>query len=151
MPARHALDEIGNRSNLIFVTVCTKDRKPILASEEVHALLRHVWDVADNWLVGKYVIMPDHIHFFCAPATPEAPNVRDWITFWKSVFTRRWPRAEDKAVWQRGAWDRQMRKDESYAEKWSYVAANPVRHGLVRRIEDWPYQGEVNVLPWHEP
>ena len=114
-------------------------------------LLQNIWGVADNWLVGKYVIMPDHIHFFCAPATPEAPNVRDWIAFWKSVFTRHWPHADDEPIWQRGAWDRQLRKGDSYSTKWAYVAANPVRHGLVQHVEDWPYQGEMSVLPWHEP
>jgi hypothetical protein len=33
-------------------------------------------------------------------------------------------------------------------DKWSYVRENPVRAGLVARAEDWPYQGELNVLDW---
>ena len=150
-PARHALDDLGNRSNLVFVTVCTKDRKPILANDAVHELLTEVWRISATWLVGRYVIMPDHLHLFCAPATFEAPNVRDWISFWKATFTRKWTRAEDKPIWQRDAWDRQLRKGESYSAKWEYVAENPVRHGLVKRTEDWPFRGELNVLQWHEP
>ena len=35
---------------------------------------------------------------------------------------------------------------ESYDDKWEYVRLNPVRHGLVVRPGDWPYQGELNVL-----
>jgi hypothetical protein len=27
---------------------------------------------------------------------------------------------------------------------------NPVRAGLVSRPEEWPYQGELNVLEWRE-
>jgi hypothetical protein len=27
---------------------------------------------------------------------------------------------------------------------------NPVRHGYVAHAEDWPYQGELNVLQWHD-
>ena len=32
--------------------------------------------------------------------------------------------------------------------KWEYVVRNPVRAGLVNRREDWPFQGELNVLRW---
>ncbi|PYJ59756.1 MAG: hypothetical protein DME74_11770 [Verrucomicrobia bacterium] len=54
------------------------------------------------------------------------------------------------AAWQRDFWDRQLRRGESYAEKWKYVENNPVRHGHVQRAEDWLYQGELNVLHWHD-
>jgi hypothetical protein len=43
-----------------------------------------------------------------------------------------------------------MAASRSYAEKRQYVSNNPVRHGYVRRAEDWPYQGELNVLEWHD-
>jgi len=44
--------------------------------------------------------------------------------------------------------DTQLRRGESYDAKWDYVVANPVRAGLVSKSEDWPYQGEMNVLTW---
>jgi putative transposase len=51
----------------VFVTVCAKHRKPILANPEAHNALRDAWQRAENWLVGRYMIMPEHIHLFCAP------------------------------------------------------------------------------------
>jgi hypothetical protein len=42
----------------------------------------------------------------------------------------------------------QLRRSENYTEKWQYVLRNPVRAKLVENIEDWPYQGEMNVLMW---
>jgi len=51
-------------------------------------------------------------------------------------------------IWQRDFWDTQLRKGENYDEKWQYVLENPVRAGLVKHSEDWPYQGELNVLEW---
>jgi len=33
---------------------------------------------------------------------------------------------------------RQLHRAESYEEKWNYVRNNPVRHGYVSRVEDWP-------------
>ena len=56
----------------------------------------------------------------------------------------------DGKVWQRDCWDRQLRREESYAEKWAYVHQNPVRAGLVAESEQWPYQGELNTLMWHD-
>jgi REP element-mobilizing transposase RayT len=61
---------------------------------------------------------------------------------------RHWPNPDHAPVWQRHFWDRQLRKSESYDQKWQYVIENPVRAGLVTKPEDWPYQGELNVLRW---
>ena len=53
-------------------------------------------------------------------------------------------------LFQRDCWDRQLRTGESYAQKWAYVRNNPVRKGLVANADDWPYQGRMNILEWHE-
>jgi len=37
---------------------------------------------------------------------------------------------------------------ESYADKWEYVRRNPVRHGYCDNPDEWPYQGELNILQW---
>jgi REP element-mobilizing transposase RayT len=51
----------------VFVTVCTKHRAKWLTSSEAHRLLVASWTQADAWLVGDYVLMPDHLHLFAAP------------------------------------------------------------------------------------
>ncbi len=141
---------MGNRSILIFVTVCANHRKSILARPEIHDLLVDLWGDTTQWVVGCYIIMPDHLHLFCAPASRNSVNVRNWIGYWKSRSAIRWPDSSARPVWQRHAWDRQLRNGESYTEKWHYVRNNPVRAGLVQRVEEWPYQGEMNALSWHD-
>jgi len=147
-PIHQPVCERFNTPIIVFVTVCTKDRKPMLANAEMHETLRGSWQRAERWLVGKYVIMPDHIHLFCAPLVSVPESLQSWIGFWKATATRRWPHREDLAIWQRHFWDMQLRRSESYSAKWDYVVANPVRAGLVNKPEDWPYQGEMNVLTW---
>jgi hypothetical protein len=50
--------------------------------------------------------------------------------------------------WQKGFFDHVIRSDESYEQKWIYVRENPVRAGLVRSAQDWPFAGEImNVVP----
>jgi REP element-mobilizing transposase RayT len=142
--------EIAGCSAIVFVTVCAASRRPILARDDVHRLLRESWRMADAWIVGRYVVMPDHLHLFCAPASREAPSLSAWIAFWKSTASRRWPRAEEQPVWQASYWDRQLRAAESYSEKWGYVRANPVRAGLVSDAEAWPFAGELNAFRFRE-
>ena len=92
--------------------------------------------------------MPDHLHLFCAPNDLSPAPITSWVKFWKSQAARHWPQRDQLPIWQRDFWDTQLRREESYAAKWDYVAQNPVRAGLVSRAEDWPYQGEMNMLDW---
>lgn len=149
-PAHQTWRRNHNRSVIIFVTVCTRNRQPLLANPSVHRALLDSWEEADSWMVGRYVVMPDHVHLFASPRDPESPDLRRWIRFWKGIVTKRCPREEGKSLWQRDVWDWQLRSGDSYTAKWEYVRSNPVRHGLTRNPEDWPYQGELNELIWHD-
>ena len=139
-----------NRSIIIFLTVCTEKRKPILAHDDIHQLLLASWRADDKWLVGRYVVMPDHVHLFCAPNAIVPVALEAWVHFWKSRVSSQWPRPGEQPVWQKSFWDTQLRRGDSYGNKWDYVWQNPVRHGLVAKSEDWSYQGELNVLEWHD-
>ncbi|NBD37147.1 MAG: hypothetical protein GVY10_01080 [Verrucomicrobia bacterium] len=138
------------RSAIIFLTVCTKGRKCILATDASHHLLLQAWKKADNWTVGKYLIMPDHVHLFCSPSYFIHKSIQKWQGYWKYLVSRDWKDTTAKPLWQIGGWDRQLRGADSYAAKWRYVRENPVRAGLVTNAESWPYQGELNRLEWRD-
>jgi REP element-mobilizing transposase RayT len=139
---------LEGRPIIVFLTVCTRNRRRIMANQEIAHLLISLWQRTGEWLVGRYVIMPDHVHLFCAPRHLDPRPLKHWVQFWKNGVTREWPGKEDKPIWQREFWDRQLREGEKYEEKWEYVRCNPCRQGLVERPEDWPYQGELNILEW---
>jgi putative transposase len=149
-PAHFPTLEAGSRSVIIFLTVCTKGRRPLLANHEAAQLLSRTWAAANVGRVGRYVILPDHVHLFCAPNTFPPQPLKNWVSFWKNSVTRPGPNRDEVAVWQPDYWDRPLRRSESCGEKWEYVASNPVRHGYVSHAEDWPYRGELNVLEWHD-
>jgi REP element-mobilizing transposase RayT len=94
------------------------------------------------------MIMPDHIHLFCAPADLIPMPLEPWVRFWKANVSKNWSDPEHLPIWQRDFWDTQLRRTEGYEEKWNYVVENPVRAGFVNNSEDWLYQGEVNLLDW---
>jgi len=109
----------------------------------MHAAIIEAWMAATAWRVGRYVIMPDHVHLFAAPGQPELP-LGNWVKYWKRPLSK----TLGAGAWQDDYWDRTLRSDENYAEKWNYTARNPERAGLVRRWEDWPFQGELNQFTW---
>jgi REP element-mobilizing transposase RayT len=144
------LDHVFPRDAIFFITVCVQDRRLLLATPAAAHVLLDEWKAAGQrhgWLIGRYVIMPDHVHFFCCRMARE--NSRDL-----SVFMQRWKEWTSKGliksigayspVWQKEFFDHVLRSSESYAEKWEYVRMNPVRAGLVGHPDDWPYAGHID-------
>jgi hypothetical protein len=82
---------------------------------------------------------------FCAPRELDFPIER-WIIFWKRKFRLKHQRAEWK--FQSRGWHHRLRSGENYSEKWIYVQENPLRKGLVKEMNDWPYKGRVFDLMW---
>ena len=140
----------GNRSVLIFVTICTKSRLACLLSEEGHRVICRAWAEATHYRVGKYLIMPDHVHFFCSPATYPAETMKPWVEYFKSRTAQNWPMPLPHKLWQRGYWDTQIFTHEQYRSKWAYVQNNPVRANLIDRAEEWKFTGEMYSLQWHD-
>jgi putative transposase len=150
-------DEIGRKNpaagvhiqsgqpSFVLLTVTTKDRAPWLTNPDAHKLLRETWLQATAWLVSDYLLMPDHLHLFCAPQDLHF-TIEQWIVFWKRDFRRRHQNKNWK--FQPRGWHHRLRGDESYSTKWHYIQENPIRKNLVNRIEDWPYKGTIHSLRW---
>ncbi|MHB8653690.1 MAG: REP-associated tyrosine transposase [Terriglobia bacterium] len=131
-----------------YVTVCTGPRRSILANNEMHDSFKTFADRAKDYsvLVGRYVLMPDHAHFFAA-FNPNSPTLSKWMKSWKNTLSKTLRHMKIPAPhWEKDFFDHVMRSAESYEEKWEYVRMNPVRAGLVAHPEDWPYQGEIHRL-----
>lgn len=76
--------------------------------------------------VGRYVIMPDHIHLF-AGFGPESTLVSAWIKSLKNAISKTLRTTHCLGPhWQKGFFDHVIRSQESYDEKWLYVRNNPV-------------------------
>jgi putative transposase len=171
------LDRLFTSYPLYFVTACTEDRKPILANAKVHEDFRKFCQTGleRGAFVGKYVLMPDHLHLFVAfgeeyeaalvearvrrsqtGATEDAVAavcdrrlsvLSEWMKSLKNSLSKTLRGMNVPAPhWQKGFFDHVMRSEESYSEKWLYVVENPVRKKLPACVEGWPYQGEIYPL-----
>ena len=99
----------------------TAGRRKILASPFAHEAIVGAWHLATKWLVGRFVMMPDHVHFFCAPNGLDASSLEVWMRYWKSIATRNLGEVGG-SVWQRHHWDRQLRRGESYDDEMGVCA-----------------------------
>jgi putative transposase len=144
-PARGVLIS-SDRPTIVFLTVGTKNRQPWLAQKTVHDALQKIWRATNTWLVGNYLLMPDHVHLFCAPRDLNV-TLQRWVSYWKREFSCL--HLPETGEWLRNNfWDTRLRRGENYTQKWNYVRENPVRAGLVKQSDDWPFQGRMSILPW---
>ena len=128
--------------NIFFLTVNAKDRVPWMAQATVQEGLASVWRTeATAWVVGYYLLMPDHLHLFCAPRDLQF-GIDTWITFWKRQFSRQ--HLVEPWTFQRRGFHHRIRDAQEFTEKWIYVRENPLRKGLVKDPDDWPFQGIIH-------
>jgi REP-associated tyrosine transposase len=67
----------------------------------------------------------------------------------QSRFARSIPKGErrspvrqargERGIWQRRFWEHLIRDETDYARHVEYCCINPVKHGLVARVRDWPH------------
>jgi putative transposase len=94
------------------------------------------------------VILPDHLH--CIWSLPEGDCAfpERWNRI-KGEFSRRLDddahrsrsrvSKRERGLWQRRYWERLVRDDRDLRNCIDYIHRNPVKHGLVARVADWPY------------
>ena len=121
---------------MYFVTACTASRRAFLANSVVHQVFIN-FAMSGNergaW-VGRYVLMPDHVHLFVA-FDDEKISLQTWMKSLKNALSKTLREMNAQSPhWQKGFFDHVLRGGESYSEKWEYVFQNPVRAGLVARL-----------------
>ncbi len=97
--------------------------------------------------IEAIVVLPDHLHTVWT--LPE--NDTDYSSRWRAIksrFTRRIRtqgvplQANSKgeyALWQRRYWEHTIRDEDDLKKHVDYIHYNPVKHGLVSRVTNWPY------------
>ena len=97
--------------------------------------------------IDAIVVLPDHVHTIMTLPPQDADFAGRWRRI-KSLFTRgavaagvtaERNRKGEYSLWQRRFWEHTIRDEEDFARHVDYVHFNPVKHGLVARVRDWPY------------
>ncbi|MEZ6068209.1 MAG: transposase [Planctomycetaceae bacterium] len=145
----------NREGSIYFFTVVTHRRRPILTTDLGRRCLRdaiRAVRVDRPFLMLGVVLLPDHLH-----AIWELPRGDgDYSTRWrriKSLFTNDWLAAGgtsigvtrsraaqgERGVWQRRFYEHTCRDDDDLKRCLDYLHVNPLKHGLVSRVIDWPW------------
>lgn len=132
-----------------FLTMTLRDRRSSLLVDHI-ALLREAFrDVRQRqpFETLAIVVLPEHLHWLCALPENDA-DFSTRVRLIKRGFTvrllaaglalRRDARGEYR-LWQRRFWEHTIRDDEDLRRHVDYIHYNPVKHGLVVAVRDWPH------------
>jgi len=120
-----------------FFTVNLQNRQSDLLTRHIDKLRAALSFVKSRrpFLINAWVILPDHMH--CIWTLPE--NDSDYSSRWRDIkktFTRA---LAQRDVWQPRFWEHTLRNEEDYRRHMDYIYINPVKHGYVSRVSDWPW------------
>jgi putative transposase len=133
-----------------FFTVNLADRRLRLLTEHIDLLRAAFRDTRARhpFLVEAVVVLPDHLHAIWTLPEEDANFASRWRLI-KSAFSRGVPRHEqvsksrsrkgERGIWQRRYWEHTLRDEDDFARHVDYIHFNPVKHGHVLRVSDWPY------------
>lgn len=92
--------------------------------------------------------MPNHLHAIWQLPADDGNYALRWRII-KSHFSRQFnanPQRSnskinhrEKGIWQRRYWEHQIRNEQDLQRHVDYIHYNPVKHGLVRQVKDWPH------------
>ncbi|NOX08987.1 MAG: transposase [Gammaproteobacteria bacterium] len=138
-----------------FFTVVTHKRRRFLAQPN-HIMIGRsvVRDVKQRYpfAIDACVILPDHIHFIWTMPDGDV-NYSRRIGLIKAACSRAFiacgldmpavnfsrKSRNEHAVWQRRFWEHRIRDERDYRHCMDYLHYNPVKHGLVCSVNEWPY------------
>lgn len=113
----------------------------LLRRAEIAATVRDSWLFNDGkrYHLHAWVVMPNHVHVLVQMAENVSLGgvVHDWKSFTSHAINRTTGR--QGALWQRDYWDRFMRSEQHFEETLAYILSNPVKAGLARSVEEWPW------------
>jgi REP element-mobilizing transposase RayT len=128
----------------LFVTFRKNTRDP-LTPQARDAVLQHcLHDHGKRYQLHAAVVMPEHVHLLLTPLRDE----KGWpcglpaiLKALKGTSARSVNKlaASSGPVWQEESFDHVLRSQESFAGKLEYIRQNPVRRGLVKNPEDYPW------------
>lgn len=135
---------------IYFFTIALADRRSRILVEHVDAL-RAAFAVTMREhpvRVDAMVVLPDHLHAVWRLPDGDTDFPLRWRKL-KARFTRAVSGEHrrsaskiakgERGLWQRRYWEHMIRDVDDWRQHVEYCWFNPVRHGLVARVRDWPY------------
>jgi len=137
-----------------FFTVVTYRRARLFETQLARDSLRQAISrtrTSHPFETTAFCLLPDHLHCVWKLPQGDADFSMRWASI-KGIFSREYPRPERHqhvalsrankgglCIWQKRFWEHQIRDEWDLQRHIDYIHYNPVKHGLVKSAEDWPW------------
>ena len=133
-----------------FFTVNLQDKKSQLLVEQVDLLRDAVRRVKQqrSFTIDAWVVLPNHLHAVWTLPVGDCDYSGRWREI-KKRFRYLLAKSEkssgtgshfaDSPIWQKRFWEHTIRNEADLINHINYVHINPLKHGLVCQVKDWPY------------
>ena len=138
-----------------FFTVVTFRRQPFLCDPDVRIALREAITKVRRqypFHIEGWVLLPDHLQAIWTLPRDDSRFSLRWQQIKRGVTRRcgervhqaKWmteskTKHRESTLWQRRYWEHLIRDDQDFERHMDYLHYNPVKHGWVASVRDWPY------------
>ena len=132
-----------------FFTLTLADRRQDWLFSHIAALKQsvHAEQQRAPFSLQAWVVLPEHLHLLMR--LPDGDHdFSNRIRRIKGNFSRQLPRGavrasqlqkSERGIWQRRFWEHLIRDERDWQQHFDYIHYNPVKHGQVQRVIDWPH------------
>jgi putative transposase len=140
-----------------FFTVTLNDRRSSLLVDHIDLLRFCFREVRQQhpFVIDAIVVLPEHLHTIWTLPDDDANFSTRWRQI-KAAFSRALPADEDisdsrsaraeRGIWQQRFWEHTIRDEVDFERHCDYIHFNPVKHGYVRSVRDWPYSSFASMV-----
>jgi putative transposase len=140
---------------LYFFTVVTYQREPIFLMPKARSLLHRAWEEIERkypFQTEAICLLPEHLHSIwklpegdCNYSLRWKEIKRKFTSSYLFYLREKYPRNESRikkkeaTIWQRRFWEHTIVDENDYYSHIDYIHKNPMKHGLVEHVRDWPW------------
>lgn len=138
-----------------FFTVVTYNRRKLFIDPQARDCLRSAWQTTrgrPSFETIALCLLPDHLHCIWKLPEGDANYSSRWNAI-KGIFSKSFlakggcdgcrnvsrQRTGEAALWQRRFWEHQIRDETDLQRHVDYIHYNPIKHGLVTELKEWPW------------
>ena len=141
--------KVGGATYFLTINALERHHNDVLV-RHIEALREAVRVVKAKYpfIIHAWVVLPEHMH--CVIELPVGDcDFSTRVRLIKLIFSKSLPKVEklstsrqnrhERGIWQRRFWEHLIRDERDFERHVDYVHFNPVKHGWVACVKDWPY------------